>query len=375
MQKRIKYFSFYGCVTEVIRRDSSPAADTKMDYVIDVINRCGISVDVVSLATCPKYNPSKGFKLCKGINTYKFFHCLGKSRIRLVRYIDLVFRNIQLFCWCLFCLRKNEQIIVYHSLGYDKLFIILKHIKGIRLIGDIEEIYQDVHKFNISTCRNEYRFIEICDKYMFPNYVLSQKLYKNKPYLVCHGIYKVKATCINKIDDGRIHLLYSGTYDPQKGGALAAVQAAEYLPENYYLHITGFGDPTNVCSEIERLKSKGHKNISFHGYLPDKEFAKLMQSCHIGLCTQDPTSTLNLTSFPSKILNYLSNGLLVLSGHNEAIDSSSISDIIYYYDQQTPESICKAICEITTVDVEIGYNRLKTLDQKLIENFVKLLEV
>ena len=375
MQKRIKYFSFYGCVTEWQKRDSSPAADTKMDYIIDVINRCGVSVDVVSLATCPDFNPSKGFKINKGSNSYKFFPCLGKSKIRIIRYSDLILRNIQLLCWCLFNLQKYEQIIVYHSLGYDKLFILLKQILNIRIIGDIEEIYQDVHNFSTTTRKDEYRFIDICDKYMFPNHVLTQKMCKNKPYLVCHGIYKVSSPSVKKINDGLIHLLYSGTYDPQKGGALAAVKAAEYLPEIYHLHITGFGDSTIVCSEINRLKSKGYSNITFHGYLPNDEFVKLMQSCHIGLCTQNPVSKLNLSSFPSKILNYISNGLMVLSGHNEAIDSSSVSDIIYYYAYQTPEAIAKAISEINVLDPEVGYNRLRVLDQKLLNSFINLFEL
>ena len=54
--------------------------------------------------------------------------------------------EFQFFFWCLFNIKKGEQIIVYHSLGYDSLFLRLKKIKSVKIIGDIEEIYQDVSK-------------------------------------------------------------------------------------------------------------------------------------------------------------------------------------------------------------------------------------
>ena len=36
--------------------------------------------------------------------------------------------------------------------------------------------------------------------------------------------------------------VYAGTYDPRKGGVLAAVAAGQYLDDKYHIHIIGFGD-------------------------------------------------------------------------------------------------------------------------------------
>ena len=68
LDKRIKYFSYRGCADPERRRDNSPAADTKIDYIIEVLNRCGYGVDHISKAGSsrdkfiPGYVESKGEK-------------------------------------------------------------------------------------------------------------------------------------------------------------------------------------------------------------------------------------------------------------------------------------------------------------------------
>lgn len=372
---RIKYFSYYGCNDPRRRRDNSPAADTKIDYIITVLNKCGYAVDHISHASSsiPKFLPATVEQ--HGDNTLRYFASLGQTK-SIFRVFNRWFIELQFFIWCLINIKRGEQILVYHSLGYDSAFIKLKSIKRIKIIGDIEEIYQDVSKQKISKEKNEYRFIEICDKFLFPNTVLNERLNKNnRSYLVCHGIYKANEIVAEKFSDGKIHLLYSGTFDPVKGGAVASIRMAEFLPENYHLHITGFGDDTAVLSELRRIKNVAKCDITYHGYLDNEAFVNLMQSCSIGLCTQDPTSLLNLTSFPSKILNYMANGLVVLSGRNRAIEESSIADVIYYYDEQSPKAMADAVLRIEYIDSEEGRNLLNELDRHFKDGLEELIQL
>lgn len=51
--------------------------------------------------------------------------------------------------------------------------------------------------------------------------------------------------------DNKVHVVYSGTLDPNKGGAMAAVGVAASLPSTYRVHILGFGNP----GRYRRLKS------------------------------------------------------------------------------------------------------------------------
>lgn len=373
-EKRIKYFSYYGCTDPDRRRDNSPAADSKVDYIISVLNRCGYAVDHISHASSsiPRYLP--GYVEQQGENTLRYFASFGRKK-SFLRIFNRWFIELQFFLWCLFNLRHGEQIVVYHSLGFDSAFIKLKSIKKIRIIGDIEEIYQDVSPQTHSKEKNEYRFIDICEKYMYPNTVINERINPNgRPFLVCHGIYKENPKVADKFNDGYIHLLYSGTFDPIKGGAVASIQMAEFLPDNYHLHITGFGDDTQVLAEINRVKSIASCKISYHGYLDNRNYLCLMQACTIGLCTQDPTSLLNYTSFPSKILNYMANGLVVLSGRNRVIEESAVSDVIYYYDEQSPKAMAEAVLQIKNVEIEAGEKRLIQLDFQFRDGLINLLK-
>lgn len=373
----IRYFSYHGINEGVQLRDNSPAADTKIDYIIEVLNRIGYVVEHVSPAPSSSGRYLPKHVTYKGANTFRWFASFGVSSV-LSRIINRWFIEIQFFLWCLFNLKNDEQIIVYHSLGYDSIFVMLKRIKKIRIIGDIEEIYQDVSKQKPSQERNEYRFIEACDRFMFPNTILNERLNKgNKPHLVCHGIYKVSYYEPVSFNDERIHVLYAGTYDPNKGGVLASIRAAQYLDDKYHLHVTGFGSEVleaGVKAEINRVQSLTKCLITFHGFLDDKEFCDLMHHCSIGLCTQNPDSLLNLTSFPSKILNYIANGLVVISGKNRAITESKVADIIYYYDEQSPECIATCINEIKNARSKEGYKRLITLDSEFMISMRHLLK-
>ena len=49
---------------------------------------------------------------------------------------------------------------------------------------------------------------------------------------------------------------------------------------------------------------------------------KFIQKCQIGLCTQNIDAAFNTTSFPSKILSYMSNGLEVVGVNIAAIKNS-----------------------------------------------------
>lgn len=53
--------------------------------------------------------------------------------------------------------------------------------------------------------------------------------------------------------------MHAGTFDPRKGGAIAA----EYLPHNYHVHIIGFGlkcDTEQLKNKIKEIKTIKYSN-------------------------------------------------------------------------------------------------------------------
>lgn len=379
MKKRIKYFTYYGDNDKKALRENSPAADRKTDYIIDALNRCGYSVDIISHSsvTSPGFY-FKGKINKKSQNNFRFFGCFGKSKIKVLEVLGWWFLDAKFFLWCLFHLKKEEQIIVYHSLGYDSAFIKLAKLKKLRIIGEIEEIYQDVHQPGAKRAKNEYCFIECCEKYIFPTSYLDSKLNtKKKPAVVIHGIYSVEPRRnVEQFDDGKIHVVYAGTLDPKKGGAAAAAAAA-HLSAQYHIHVLGFGDKNQIATitkVINEVKEISQAVVTYDGYKQGEDFIDFLQKCQIGLSTQDPTAVFNETSFPSKILTYLSNGLKVVSIRIPAIENSAIGKSLFYYDKQEPEYIAAAITQCADADSSVdGNTLLKELDDAFIKDLSGLL--
>lgn len=381
MDKRIKYITYYGDCDKDSLRCNSPAADNKTDYVIESLNKCGYSVDVIShsyISVKGLYFRSK-VKII-GHNTFRYFGCFGKSKYKILNVLNRMYMDMGFFFWCFFNIRNREQIIVYHSLGYDNVFIKLSKIKRITIIGEIEEVYQDVHKQTVVRSKNEFQFIDCCSKYIFPTSYLDGKLnHKHKPAIIIHGIYSVEhRRDVIPFDSGKIHVVYAGTLDTRKGGAAAAAAAAEYLPERFHIHILGFGDKDQVSAILQTIKSvntSSRAEVSYDGYLQGEEFIRFLQRCQIGLSTQDPTAVFNETSFPSKILTYLSNGLMVVTVRIPAIENSAVGRSLFYYDEQAPESIAKAViqCAETSVCIDSS-SLLDELDHDFVSALEKLLD-
>lgn len=149
----------------------------------------------------------------------------------------------------------------------------------------------------------------------------------DKPFLVVHGLYYTVPDMGVRFDDSYVHALYSGTFDPVKGGAKVAIELTRYLPDIFHVHITGYGSEEQITELrilAQSVEAKSKAKLTFHGSISREELNELMQKCHVGLCTQPPHTKLNTTRFPFKILNYIANGLVVLCGKNEAISESAV---------------------------------------------------
>lgn len=371
--KRIKYFCYYDYREGKYIREGVQAASTKIDYIIQTINKNGVAVDIISKSGVSEkgYAFDAGGVIHIGDNTLRHFASFGCMRSPF-RALSRWLNTLHFFFWFLFNVKRNEEIWVYHSLGYCKLFIWLKKIIGFKLIGEIEEIYQDVHQQTAATSAAEYKFHTICDKFVYPNALLNPICNpQNKPYLVVHGLYYTVPDMGVHFDDNDVHALYSGTFDPEKGGAQVAIEMTEYLPENFHVHITGFGNDKLIAQLQELAKSvsaKSKAKLSFHGFISREELNELMQKCHVGLCTQPPHTKLNATSFPSKILNYMANGLVVLCGKNEAITKSAVGDMVSYYDSDNLKDIAEAVVEAAKIDGRECRSRLAHLDSEFTSN-------
>jgi glycosyltransferase involved in cell wall biosynthesis len=271
--------------------------------------------------------------------------------------------------------KKGEKVMVYHSLGYYGMIKLLKKLKKINLILEVEEIYADVIG-NKKIRDKELEFFKLADAYVFPTELLNDLINKSgKPYVIIHGTYQVEEDRNVSFNDDKIHVVYAGTFDQRKGGVQAAA-SAKYLTSDYHVHILGFGtkdDTEQIKNVVSESNVEGKGTVTFDGLLSGEEYIKFIQKCQIGLSPQNPDAVFNSTSFPSKVLSYMANGLRVVSIRIPSIEKSSVGGDIYFYEKQTPEEIAKTII---SVDLKNGYDcraKIGELDEGFKNNIKQFL--
>ena len=382
---KLKYIAYYSDPDVSRYRETAPSADTKVDYLATAFQKIGYNVKVISKC---------GVGKCSSTIKYYADYMIEKngisvrfvpeftSKFRPLRYLTrkIVKHNIN----CLIkeeCLKNDCEIVIYHSLGmYDIIKFLKKHKKSFVL--EVEEIYSDVMmKKKKQNRRKEDFMFSSASSYIFSTELLNREINKNnKPYVICNGTYNVGRNLVEeKIfeDKDRIHCVYAGTFDPRKGGAAAAVSAAKFLPENYHMHILGFGNEAEteaIKDLILNVAKKSSATVTYDGLLSGEDYICFIQSCDIGLSTQNPDAAFNATSFPSKILSYMANGLRVVSIRIPAIEGSASGKNMYYYEKQTPDEIAKAIMAVNIRDDYDGRQIISRLDTEFIHGISKLME-
>lgn len=368
---KIVYLGYFD--NEENKRNVSPAGSTMMNYIIDSLERISINFTVVSPAQANSNINRK--EMITGNKRLIFLKSYFSSFL-LLRILNNFRRKIDLYTELNKLLQDGDTLIVYHSLAYINIVDKIRKRKKINLILQVCEVYADVLEDKKNRVK-EIKWIETADKYIFSTKKLEQILNINKKeYAICMGMYKYNDTIYDSIfNDDLIHVVYAGTFDLRKGGQ-AAVKAAEYLDEKYHLHILGFGSENQILEMknlIKTISKKTYCKLSYDGLKTGNDYLHFIKSCHVGLSSQNPDAAFNNTSFPSKILSYMSNGLRVVSIKIPVIENSQVGKYLTYYQKQTPEEIANAIM---SVDINDDYNAkdiIEELDNSFLIQLEKLL--
>lgn len=376
----IHYINFYARPDDKHNLDYSIASLKKIEYLWHVMTTLGVQVKNIS--ACRTKNRSfciyRGRQSFNSSNVLEIYLGSLSAPFRFLRGLAIVLHKINLFLYLCFKVKKNDIVLFYHSLYYLSLLNLAHRIKKFCLVAEIEEIYADVlGKDNLR--KKEIEFADEANGYIFPTQMLNAEINtKSKPAAIIYGTYHIEYNRKYNIfsadqqrhTDDVIHCVYAGTLDPRKGGGIAAAAAAEFLPPGYHIHILGFGthyEVTQMKNLVDKISKRSAAKVSYDGLLMGEDFIRFIQSCDIGLSTQNPNAAFNATSFPSKILSYMANGLRVVSIRIPVVEQSQIGDSLFYYDEQNPKQIAKAIL---SVDMKKQYDSRKLIAQ-LADNFEK----
>lgn len=260
---------------------------------------------------------------------------------RLIRKFDFFFFKKWFKKYLISHLKKDDLLVVYHSLTYMALINeVIKRV-GCKCLINIEEFYGDVSETpNNKIRKKEELFFSQCSgSIVCANTLLSEKSICGRPYAIVYGDYRNSPT-LPKKKDGTIRLVYSGTLSALKG-ARQAIDSLDFLPSIFELHILSVEDPGKLKNYVDTKPTRNR--IFFDGAKFGDDFSKYISSFDIGMAPQPTTGKLNSTSFPSKIIVYLKADLKVVATPSKAIMHSSLKNDLFISENDTPVSIADAV--------------------------------
>lgn len=363
------------------QRCTSPAGTTVIRYIINSLENIKKQAILISPAQSTKKLPREEIQNGEFTKIVLLPTAEKPNKYNLVaRYLKRRHQRKALENELLSQLEDGDTLMVYHSLYLIKTVRKIIKKRKITLLLQVCEIYGDV--INSERTKNrELEFFKIADRYIFQSEMLEKLINTDgKPCAVLYGTYEVSENASTKNAEKdiapKIRCVYAGTLDPRKGGAATAATVAEHLPENYHIHILGFGlekEVREMRDKVAEISAKSRCSVSYDGCLSGREYIDFISSCHIGLSTQDPSASFNATSFPSKILAYMANGLRVVTVRIPAVEGSAIGHCMYYYDQQTPENIASAIMNVDIHDNYDGKNTIRRLNEFFLTSLRELI--
>lgn len=345
------------------------ASSNKMKYIVSLLKNAGNRVTIIAYyhGTISGINR----KIISKVDDYEVRWFLPSIDILSGPFKKITGITSKLSILFTLCkLPKHAHILVYNFNGYAGLVKLVNHFKHFEISLDIEEIQ---YYYKQGEQREREKHIEenmfaLASRYITVNDLIYDRFLANdKPYMVLYGNYSVQSKKAEKINDGRIHVLFSGSIDRIRG-ADRAVKAARFLPDNYCIHLTG-GGQARVIKEIEQEAKDinvhaGYEKVILHGQLPLDKLDVVVQSMHIGLNLQDVENPFEAVSFPSKIAFYFSHGLNVVSSRMTSVLASSLSNKVSFYEGNAPIEIAKAIMNTQITSFEDNTSILQELDRK-----------
>lgn len=172
---------------------------------------------------------------------------------------------------------------------------------------------------------------------------------KNPSPLVCYGVAQCEVMPCQNWQSGRLQVIFSGTLLEEVGSHLLISslkilrEQRPDLSQKLSFVVTGKGP----CAEAFRSFSASDPDLlSFHETLPRSAYLEVLRKSHVGLSLRLSRFEMGETTFPSKVIEYAENGLLVLSTRSSDVPLL-FGESAVYLDSQTPEALASLLADLS----------------------------
>lgn len=320
----------------------SPAASRKVFQLSQALKQSGVRPIILSLGR-GRTNGKRDYfpRTVKRVNGIPIVY--GPfSNIPFVSEVLSLFAFIAILIR--FSTRPKKAVIYYNRMPAYILTLLTSTITGYNNFIDIEdgEIFQKSNKYYL----NPKHFIialyeRFCNKGALLACQALQNVTKVRPTLCFYGTVN-STPYIKRTIEEDLHILMAGTIEPETGSDIL-ISSIKKMRSNQdawtkhiYIDVTGKG---SAIKSLENMAAEpGWPRVVVHGRLTDKEYKKVLRNSHIGLSLKRIEGILADTTFPSKVVEFANEGLLVI-----ATDISDVRKLMgngaYYLTKNDPDQL------------------------------------
>lgn len=370
---KILYICNYNIYNNNRRIVTQPSGVTKIEYIKSALKRAGHSVELLSLAEGALTSPFSFYKfLSYKVGNDEIIHFISTfcRTNSVLKILSRLWMYIQLLHFLIFKVNKYDCILVYHSLVYIFPIRIFRIFSGTKIYFEVEELFHAVYADGEKQIEKEKKYLRKSSGYILVNDLISKLSGFAHKNVVCYGVYSRVAMHKSTLGDDKIHIVYAGVIDNRD--AIMAVDICRFLNDKYRMHIVGYGLEShirNLQKKIEEINKKtGFLIVSYDGCLNGDEYIQFLNKCNIGICPRLLEDNLSNYTFPSKVLVYISNGILPVTSSLSCIRESQIRDKVVQSKENTAKSFAEAITSINVESLEYDNSFLDELDLQFVSN-------
>ena len=243
-------------------------------------------------------------------------------------------------------------IIAYNRLWHYLPTLILAAIFRKHCYLDLEDgtIESDKYIRRLLDFISQKLFDSLCNKGALVAAKSLKEQLNTKRVFVCYGCADITTDTSARWDIKPIRILFGGSLLAETGVPLL-IDTVEFL-EKYHSHLMGqliisvTGQGLMEEQLVKFSKSKGKGWINYFGNIDREAYIRLLKYANIGLCLKMSSTDMGKTTFPSKIIEYASYGLLVISTKVSDVPDLLSNNYTALLVDETPESIVNALITI-----------------------------
>jgi glycosyltransferase involved in cell wall biosynthesis len=342
----------------------SPAATGKVLAISRAIQNAGGRVVVLSLGRGKQNGKGTYFKSTTSVFEGVTFSYAAFFNFSVLTHLVTMFSLMSQFIkLCVEYKPIKPSIIFYNRSYHYVLAAFVAKLYGVSCFIDLEDGFNNSESsrtrriYNFFT-KNLFNAICSAGAVVASSHLVSQL--KHKKVLICYGVAEsIDSRSINWHAE-QMRVIFSGTLLEEVGSQLL-IDAINILKTDYYREleklffvVTGKGP---FAQDFSNFSIKNPRHVFFGESLPFDVYTKLLRECHVGISLRLSSYEMAKTTFPSKVIEYANNGLVVLTTKSPDIPKIFGNSAIYL-EEETPVALAKLIASLPNRVAELAEKSL-----------------